>query len=326
MGYGTVLTVILPTHNHPSTLEFSIRSILQQSFRNFHLVVIGDGVKEETRTVVKGFMEMDNRIVFLDVPKSIRHGEAWRDKVIRDSFSEYIAYHGDDDLMLPDHLETLLSEIEGSNFIHSLPIKVGKEGDLNLFPTDISIQEYLDWYLSDQVHTSFSLTGVVHSRELYMSLPIGWEEAPIGIPSDLFMWKKFFASAGFEGKSSTASTTIKLDASIRVGMSDAERRAEIEFWWNKTQEAKFQITWRQLTQQTAHNVAARQFLRILNLEVELNRLKQSPRNKDTDQKKEFIEMNDKLKLQLSLIQNSSIWRTSLPLRVFIGALRKILRV
>ena len=42
------VTVIIPTHNHPGPLAFSIASVLQQSFEDLSLVVIGDGVGDDT--------------------------------------------------------------------------------------------------------------------------------------------------------------------------------------------------------------------------------------------------------------------------------------
>ena len=324
MGSGQTVTVILPTHNHASTLNFSIKSILQQSFEDFNLVLIGDGVQEDSRKIINKFLEIDDRVQFLDVPKSKRHGEKWRDTVIRESNSKYIAYHGDDDLMLPKHLETLLGEIENSNFIHTLPILIGKEGELNFLPTDISIQSCLDWHLRDEVHNAVSLTGVMHTRELYMSLPVGWEVAPIGIPTDLFMWKKFFAAEGFHGKSSRVSTTIKLDASHRTKLSDTERQIEIETWWNKIHEPNFHLTWGQLTREAVHKLSVNQFLRILNLEIELNTLKQAS-SEATNQATHLIEMNDLLNLELNTLKSSTIWRITQPVRVLIDALKKVLK-
>lgn len=325
MGSGQTVTVILPTHNHASTLNFSIKSILQQSFEDFNLVLIGDGVQEDSRKIINKFLEIDDRVQFLDVPKSKRHGEKWRDTVIRESNSKYIAYHGDDDLMLPKHLETLLGEIENSNFIHTLPIQIGKQGELNFLPTDISIQSCLDWHLRDEVHNAVSLTGVMHTRELYMSLPVGWEETPIGIPTDLFMWKKFFSAEGFHGKSSRVSTTIKLDASHRTKLSDTERQIEIETWWNKIHEPNFHFTWGQLTREAVHKLSVNQFLRILNLEIELNTLKQASRIEATNQATHLIEMNDLLNLELNTLKSSTIWRITQPVRVLIDSLKKVLK-
>jgi glycosyltransferase involved in cell wall biosynthesis len=325
MGIGKTVTVILPTHNHPATLSYSIRSILEQSFEDFNLVVIGDGIRVDSRDIICEFMERDNRVEFLDVPKSKRHGEQWRDAVIRESNSKYIAYHGDDDLMLPKHLETLLSEIENSNFIHTLPIQVGKEGKLNFLPTDISIRGCLNWHLSDEVHNAVSLTGVMHSRELYLNLPVGWEEAPVGIPSDLFMWKKFFAADEFNGKSSRVSTTIKLDASRRMNLSDTERQAEIESWWYKIHEPNFQVIWGQLTGGAVHRLSVNQFLRILNLEFELDLLKEASRVEVTAQIGHLMKMNDALNLELSDIKNSTIWRTTRPIRVILNILKRVLK-
>lgn len=325
MGSGRTVTIILPTHNHPATLSYSISSILEQSFEDFNLVVIGDGVQKDSRIIIDKFLDIDNRVEFLDVLKSKRHGEKWRDTVIRESNSRYIAYHGDDDLMLPKHLETLLGEIENSDFIHTLPIQVGKEGELSFLPTDLSIQACLDWHLSPGVHNAVSLTGAMHLRELYLRLPVGWEETPDGIPSDLFMWKKFFAADRFIGKSSRVSTTIKLDASLRTDLSDAERHKEIETWWHKMHEPNFQATWEQLTRGAVHRLSINQFLRILNLENELNMSKQALRVEVTAQRTQLLEMNDLLSAELSSMKNSTIWRATQPLRVLIDALKRVVK-
>ena len=254
------ITVILPTHDHVSTLEFSIRSILNQSFQDLELVVVGDGIGEDSRSIIKNLLAQDKRIRLIDKPKSIRHGESIRDLVIRESNSKFIAYHGDDDLMLPNHLETMLEEISDSNFIHPLPIQIGTDGILRYLPADLSNKECINWHLSEKIQNAVSLTGVVHTRESYLQLPIGWSEAPKEIPSDLYMWKQYFLLPNFRGKTSTISTTIKLDASLRKEMSALERATEINEWWIRICEPDFQKKWERLTTEVVQKSAFQQFI------------------------------------------------------------------
>jgi glycosyltransferase involved in cell wall biosynthesis len=54
--------VVVPTHDHPWALDLSVESALAQTVENLDIVVIGDGVVDETRDVVARLMERDDRI------------------------------------------------------------------------------------------------------------------------------------------------------------------------------------------------------------------------------------------------------------------------
>ncbi len=56
------VTVLLPTHNHPRTLPYSIDSVLAQTFTDFRLIVICDGAAEETLDVVADAARSDPRV------------------------------------------------------------------------------------------------------------------------------------------------------------------------------------------------------------------------------------------------------------------------
>ena len=304
------VTVILPTHSHTSTLEYSIQSILDQTFKDFSLVIIGDGIDEDSRVIIKKFLDLDKRVSFLDEPKSPRHGELHRDRVIRISSSKYIAYHGDDDLMLANHLETMLLEIGDSDFIHTLPIQIGINGSLTYLPTDLSIQECIDWHLSEKIQNAVSLTGVLHTRKSYLALPIGWSEAPKGIPSDLYMWKKYFAAVGFQGRTSSSATTIKLDASLRLGMTDDERAKEIREWWDRIHAPDFPNNWDRLVQEAVQKSAVQQFIAKLKT--------------DAEYLQEKLRTDAEYSENINAIKSSTIWRATQPLRSVLDAIKKLI--
>jgi glycosyltransferase involved in cell wall biosynthesis len=331
MSTTVPVTVILPTHDHASTLEFSIRSILEQSFQNFELVVVGDGIGDDSRLIIRSFLSQDKRVRLIDKPKSIRHGELIRDLVIRESNSRYVAYHGDDDLMLPNHLETMLGEIGNSDFIHTLPIQVSVGGALNYLPIDISSQECLDWHLGEKIQNAVSLTGVLHSKQSYMNLPVGWSEAPIELPSDLYMWRKYFALAGFSGKTASLSTTIKLDASVRKGMPAIERTAEINEWWVKLHEPGFQKKWERMTNAAVQICTVQQLIVKERSDEENSRtLNQMKREHDlviNQMKREHDLVINQMKREHDLVvyqfTDSTIWKLTKPIRIFVQMLKKL---
>jgi len=109
-----MIDVILPTYNQASTLGWAIASILNQTFKDFRLIIVNDGSSDYTKDVLAGFT--DERISVIEhqtnkgLPKSLNDGHAagcrpWCTWVSSDNISE------------PDHLEKLLHEAEFADFV-----------------------------------------------------------------------------------------------------------------------------------------------------------------------------------------------------------------
>lgn len=96
------LSVIMPVFNAERFLEQSVRSILNQSFRDFELIVIDDGSTDDTVNIINSFHE--NRIVLvinenrLGLPESLNKG-------INLAKGEYIARMDADDIADKQRLE-----------------------------------------------------------------------------------------------------------------------------------------------------------------------------------------------------------------------------
>lgn len=106
-----IIDIVLPTHRRPHTIDYSIQSVLRQTYPHFRLHVIGDGCDDTTESVCRSFR--DQRVHFYRFPKAIGFGYAHRNSVLRQGSGEFIAYASDDDLWFPDHLERGLSELQG---------------------------------------------------------------------------------------------------------------------------------------------------------------------------------------------------------------------
>jgi glycosyltransferase involved in cell wall biosynthesis len=87
-----VATVVLPTHDHATTLPYALESVQRQTVEDLEIVVVGDGVGDDTREVVAARMREDARIRFLDRPKGERHGERHRHEALAGARGRIVCY------------------------------------------------------------------------------------------------------------------------------------------------------------------------------------------------------------------------------------------
>lgn len=102
-------SVVLPTYNRASYLPFAIKSVLNQTFDDFELIVSNNFSTDETERVIKGFD--DSRIRYIKTTQSFDMNGHW-EFALNHSKGEYITFLGDDDAHSPIYLETFHKAIE----------------------------------------------------------------------------------------------------------------------------------------------------------------------------------------------------------------------
>lgn len=102
MNHYPLVTIAIPVYNCEKTIQKTIRSVLNQSFHDFEVLVYDDGSTDCTVSLIKGFS--DSRIkLFKD---GCNKGIAYRLNQLIDLASGYFFVRMDgDDLMFPDRLE-----------------------------------------------------------------------------------------------------------------------------------------------------------------------------------------------------------------------------
>ena len=105
------ISVIIPTYNRPHLIGRAIKSVLNQTYQNFEIVVIDDSPNDETEKVVKSFNDI--RIKY--TRNKIRRGFVGaKNQGVEESSpdSKYIAFLDDDDEYLPLFLERTVKKLE----------------------------------------------------------------------------------------------------------------------------------------------------------------------------------------------------------------------
>lgn len=95
------VSIVLPTYNRAYCIRRSIDSVLAQSFTDFELIVIDDGSKDDTKSIVESYD--DPRIVFLH--HSGNRGQTPRlNEGLAAARADLIAFQDSDDEWLPEKL------------------------------------------------------------------------------------------------------------------------------------------------------------------------------------------------------------------------------
>ena len=108
-----MVSVIVATYNRPDRLRVALTSILEQSYRNFEIIVVNDGTIDVDTVISE--LNSDGRITGVKHDKN-RGLAAARNTGIRMARGKYLAYLDDDDRYYPNHLETLVMTLEGSQY------------------------------------------------------------------------------------------------------------------------------------------------------------------------------------------------------------------
>jgi len=108
------VSVILPTYNRADTLLRSVNSVLEQSYRNFELIVVDDGSTDPTPTIMSNVT--DARIRYIRNP--INRGQSVSRNIgIRESRGDLIAFQDSDDTWRSDKLARQIKILDDDNNI-----------------------------------------------------------------------------------------------------------------------------------------------------------------------------------------------------------------
>lgn len=100
------VSVIIPMYNSSNTIIDSINSILNQSYKNYEIIIIDDGSKDDSYEIVKEFINKNNLMNIIKLLKQENKGPSEaRNNGIKNSNGEYIAFLDSDDVWKKDKLK-----------------------------------------------------------------------------------------------------------------------------------------------------------------------------------------------------------------------------
>lgn len=113
-----LISIIMPAYNAKKYISDSIKSVLNQTYSNWELIVIDDCSTDDTSIIIKEYCKRDYRIKYIKQSKNSGAACA-RNKGIKEANGTYIAFLDSDDLWYSNKLELQVSFMKREDILFS---------------------------------------------------------------------------------------------------------------------------------------------------------------------------------------------------------------
>lgn len=165
----SLISVIVPAYNIENYIERSIRSIMDQTYQNLEIIIVDDGSKDSTGTIIDRLAKEDSRII--PVHKTNGGVSAARNTALDMVKGDYIGFVDGDDYIEKDMYERLLfnaikykADISHCGYQMVFPNRVDYYYDTKEIRIQNQYQGILDLIKADKVEPG--LCNKLYKREL----------------------------------------------------------------------------------------------------------------------------------------------------------------
>lgn len=338
-------TVLIPTHEHAATLPLAVASVQAQGIDDIEILIVGDGVTDALRAVVRQLQAADRRIRFFDLPKGPRHGEVHRDLALREAQGRIVCYQSDDDLWLPGHLAAMEAALETADFVGAMQVNVGTDDRVRGWWFDLARPEFTGPWVANSATNpfgswasmGFGLSFAGHRLDAYRRLPEGWTTTPPGRSTDNYMWQKFARAGWCRLTSLCWPVSLHFPAPDRRDWTDARRTAELQRWTEiisaadgvvRVQRELLAELGDRLLQQDLHDAAQHAAaVQALQDALAIVRADLNESRAEVDGLRSALAVERDLHAQAAMdreaLRTSTCWRLTAPLRAAVHALQRL---
>ena len=181
-----LVSIVLPVYNGEKFLDISIKSCLEQTYKNWELLIIDDGSSDNSERIARKYSEQDCRISYfrnsenLKLPRTLNRGFSLAN-------GKYLTWTSDDNYYRPDAIKKMVSTLEETDagFVFAACSIINANGDKiseNRAPKEYrhAIWDY------DFVGACFMYTREVYER-------IGEYDPNMFLCEDYDYWLRIFA-------------------------------------------------------------------------------------------------------------------------------------
>ncbi len=159
-----MISVVMPTYNGAKYIHEAIESILNQTYKNFELIIVDDSSTDETPLILQTYADKDSRIHIYrneanqKLPKSLNIG-------FSKCTGTYYTWTSDDNNYYPEAFEKMINMLESNPAIDLVFARMsyidesGKELGVSNVPTDMD-----EMYCRNLIGACFLYRSKVHEQ------------------------------------------------------------------------------------------------------------------------------------------------------------------
>jgi len=202
-----LVTVLIRTKERPSYLRDALRSVANQTYRPIEVVVVEDG-PATSEAVIDEFVGASSLAVKYH-PLGVSRGRCFAgNEALRLASGRFLNFLDDDDLLYPDHVESLVQALLSHNLQYkaaysaSFMVKASYTTEA-ILPHEFN--SFFNPYRKDELKTTnlFPIQAVMFYRDLYDSLG-GLDKGAEGL-EDWDIWLKYAKATDFLAVEKTTS-------------------------------------------------------------------------------------------------------------------------
>lgn len=114
-----LVSIIMPSYNTASFISKTIESVLNQTYKNWELLIVDDCSTDDTDEIVSKYN--DKRIVYLKNEKNSGAAIS-RNRALRNAKGKWIAFLDSDDLWHPTKLEKQIKFMKKMDISFRIPV------------------------------------------------------------------------------------------------------------------------------------------------------------------------------------------------------------
>ena len=126
-----LVSIVLPIYNGEKYMNLSIDSILNQTYKNWELIIIDDCSTDKTPEIAKAYADKDTRISYyrnevnLKLPRGLNRGFSL-------SKGDYLTWTSDDNLYYPEAIERMVNSLkkENTDFVFATCDVINQDGEV----------------------------------------------------------------------------------------------------------------------------------------------------------------------------------------------------
>lgn len=189
------ISVIIPAYNTADVISRTLKSVKQQTYPHYEIILINDGSTDGTKEIIDNYAKNRNNIIVYH--QSNQGVSVARNKGIELATGEFICFLDSDDTYKPTFLEEMIKRQQetNANVVYCGYNRVFKDQSIREYPIKFAEGNILSSFLDDNYYFSFSCTLI--KKQLLIKNKIIFDRSKYLAEDILFIMKVLIVSKIF---------------------------------------------------------------------------------------------------------------------------------